>query len=56
MKAGSININNKFIVDGDGNVTIKSATTGRRTEIVNGLLTAYDDNGVRRVRVGVWDV
>jgi len=54
IKGGSININDKFIVDGDGNVTIKSAKTGARTEESGGLKVVYDVNGVMRMREGVW--
>lgn len=50
--AGSINVNNKFLVAPNGNVTIKSADVGARLEITNDVIRVYDDNGVLRVKLG----
>lgn len=52
LKAGSININNKFTVAANGTVNIKSATTGARLEIVNDVIRVYDANGILRVKLG----
>ena len=54
VNAGSININNRFIVDGDGTTTIKSASSGARVEMNNSLIRVYDGNGTLRVRLGIW--
>lgn len=54
IKGGSINIRDKFIVDADGTVTIKSALTGARTVESAGLKLVYDNNNVLRMREGVW--
>jgi len=54
FQAGSININNKFIVDAGGNVSIRSGTTGARLELVGGLLCVYRPNGNLAVRLGIW--
>lgn len=51
---GSLNINNRFIVDADGNVTIQNAPTGARLMITNTLIMVYDANGILRVRLGIW--
>lgn len=52
--SGSLNVNNNFVVDAAGNVTIRNATTGARLNITNSLITVYDANGVVRVRLGLW--
>lgn len=52
IKGGSMNINNKFVVDVNGNVTIKSATSGARVEITNSVIKVFDENGVLRVKLG----
>ena len=54
VNAGAININNRFIVDGDGTTTIKSASSGARVEMNNSLICVYDGNGALRVRLGIW--
>ncbi|MGB2832997.1 MAG: host specificity factor TipJ family phage tail protein [Methylotenera sp.] len=50
--AGSININNRFIVAADGTTTIKSATTGARLEMVNDVIRVYDASNVVRIKMG----
>lgn len=35
--------------------TLRTATTGARTEIKDNLIEVYDENDVLRVRVGVWE-
>lgn len=35
--------------------TLRTATTGARTEISDNLIKVYDENNVLRVRIGVWD-
>ena len=52
ITAGSLSINNKFIVDGGGNATIRSGTSGARLEIKNNVIKVYDTNGVLRVQLG----
>lgn len=54
ITAGALSINNKFIVDAAGNVTIRNATTGQRLVISNSTLEVYDSSNVRRVRLGIW--
>jgi predicted phage tail protein len=55
ITAGSINIGSgKFVVATDGSVSIKSATTGQRTEIDQFGGRVYDGAGVLRVRWGIW--
>ena len=34
--------------------TLRTATSGARTEIKDNLIEVYDDNNVLRVRMGVW--
>lgn len=51
---GSISVNNNFIVDASGNVTIRNATSGARLNITNSLITVHDGNGTIRVRLGLW--
>ena len=52
INAGSLNINNKFIVESNGNATIRSATTGARVEIKNNTIKVYDNAGILRVHIG----
>jgi hypothetical protein len=52
VTAGSLNINNKFIVDASGNTTIQNATTGARLFIANNVIKVYDASGVLRVQIG----
>ncbi len=52
ITAGSLNINNKFLVDNQGNATIRSAATGARLEIFNNVIRVYDASGVLRVELG----
>lgn len=52
VTAGSLNINNKFIVDASGNTTIQNATTGARLFIANNVIKVYDSSGVLRVQIG----
>ena len=54
ITGGSLNINNRFIVDNDGTTTIKSATSGARVEMSNSLIQVFDSNNVLRVRLGIW--
>ena len=35
--------------------TLRTKTTGARTEIKDNLILVYDDNNVLRVRIGVWE-
>lgn len=51
---GSLNINNKFLVDPSGTVTILSATSGARLVLTNTQVQVYDASNVLRVRLGVW--
>lgn len=52
VTAGSISINNKFIVDSAGNATIRSGTTGARVEITNTYIKVFDSSGTLRVQIG----
>jgi len=52
ITGGSINIANKFIVDGAGNTTIQSGTSGARTLITNEVIKVYDASGVLRIHIG----
>lgn len=53
VTAGSIDIGSgKFTVSTAGNVEIRSATTGERTEIRNDSVRVYDAGGVLRVELG----
>ena len=54
INAGSININQRFVVNNDGTVQIQSSPTGQRTIISNGQTLVFDENNVLRVRMGVW--
>lgn len=54
INAGSLNINNRFVVSADGSTTIRSATSGQRTELDNQQMRVYDSAGVMRVRLGIW--
>lgn len=52
ITGGSLNINNKFKVDANGNTEIVSATTGARLEIKNNVIKVFDASGVKRVQIG----
>jgi hypothetical protein len=52
ITAGSLSINNKFIVDSSGNTTIRSATSGARTEVTNSVIKIFDGSGILRVKIG----
>lgn len=52
ITAGSLNINNLFVVDAAGQTTIKSAASGARLEITNSVIRVYDSSGVLRVKLG----
>ena len=52
ITAGSININNKFIVDSQGNTTVRNATSGARLEMRNNVIKVFDAAGTLRVRIG----
>jgi len=52
ITAGSLNINNRFVVDPSGNTTINSGTSGARMELTNSTLKVYDSSGVLRVKIG----
>lgn len=54
VNAGSVNINDKFIVAADGTTTIQSAVTGQRLVITDSLIQVFDSNGTLRVRMGIW--
>ena len=54
ITGGSININNRFIVNSDGSMLIRSATGGQRTELDLNGGRVYDGNGTLRVRWGIW--
>lgn len=49
---GALSVNNKFDVDVDGNVFIRSAASGARLEIRNNVLKVYDAAGTLRVKLG----
>ena len=49
---GSLNINNRFVVDGAGGVTITSAVSGARLEVRSNVIKVYDENNVLRVKLG----
>lgn len=51
---GSLNINNRFLVDASGNVTILSAATGARLVVTSSQVQVYDASNVLRVRLGIW--
>jgi hypothetical protein len=52
ITAGSLNINNKFIVASTGDTTIQSGTTGARMEIKNNVIKVFDTTGTLRVQIG----
>lgn len=52
VTAGSLSINNKFIVDPSGNTTIQSGTSGARMEIRNNAIKVFDAAGTLRVQIG----
>lgn len=54
ITAGSMNINNKFIVASNGDCTIQTGTTGQRTVQSAGLIQVFDASNVLRVRLGIW--
>lgn len=52
---GSIAINDKFIVDTNGNILIRTHSGGgRRLLISSERVEVYDENNVLRVRMGLW--
>ena len=52
IQGGSININDRFIVDEEGHTTIQSASNGGRLIIKNDVITVFDEKGVVRVKIG----
>jgi hypothetical protein len=52
LTAGSISLGTGFGVSASGAITLKSATTGARLEIVNDVIRVYDAGGVLRVKLG----
>lgn len=52
INAGSLNINNRFIVNETGDATIKSADSGARLVISNNRIDVYDEAGQLRIRMG----
>lgn len=52
IRGGSININDRFIVDEEGHTTIQSASNGGRLIIKNDVITVFDERGVVRVKIG----
>lgn len=53
ITGGTMNINNRFIVNSAGAVSISSAGGGTRLEISNSVISVYDGTTLR-VRMGVW--
>lgn len=53
LNQGSLNIANRFIVDNNGNVTIRSNTQGPRVTITSRLMEVHDGR-FTRVRIGLW--
>ena len=51
ITAGSISINNKFIVDSNGNTTIQGTGTAHMV-LTNNVLKVYDSGGTKRVHIG----
>lgn len=49
---GSLDIAGKFTVDANGNVLIRSGTSGARVEVRNNVIKVFDDNNVVRVKIG----
>ena len=55
ITGGSLSIGGGlFSVDGSGNVTIQSATSGQRMTISNSVVKVYDSSGTLRVQLGTW--
>lgn len=52
IKGGSMNFNNRLMVDSAGMFTLKSAITGARLEIINDVIRVYDAAGTLRVKLG----
>lgn len=52
ITGGSLNINNKFMVDNTGATTIQSGTTGARMLTTENFIKIYDTNGALRVQLG----
>jgi len=53
ITAGSLNINNKFIVASNGDTTIQSAATGERLLLTQQRLDIYDASNNLRIRIGL---
>ncbi|WP_392559802.1 host specificity protein J [Orbus mooreae] len=52
ITGGTININDRFIVDKDGTTTIKSGDAGGRLVINNETITVYDESGKKKIEIG----
>lgn len=52
ITGATININNKFVVDAQGNTVIRNAPTGARLEIKNNTIKVFDANNILRVHIG----
>lgn len=53
FNGGRININDRFVVEGNGNVNISAGGGNKGLKITNERIDVYDDNGVLRVRMGL---
>lgn len=53
INGGSLSISDKFIVDTNGNVTIRNAPNGIGMALSNNRIDVRDDNNVLRVRIGL---
>lgn len=54
IKGGTLNINNRFISDANGNITIQDqAAANRGLKIRNNSIELWDNNGVRRVQISL---
>ena len=52
INGGSLNINNRFIVNGSGGVTIRANSGNVGMVITNDRIDVYDESGNLRVRLG----
>ena len=53
ITSGSLNIGSgRFVVNTSGDLTVKSAITGARTELTSKTYKVYDASGVLRVHIG----
>ena len=54
IRGGSININDRFIVDENGHLTVTAIDDAGKFTLIKNCMEFYDETGFRVARLGVW--